>query len=369
MSYDKGNRFFGMGWLAKCGALISLVALALSLASCSSGVTRPGLAENTSDVEAARQELIDAGSELSPPRNLPHDRQAESFTNVVNAVRPAALRVCYRLQARNCDAIESRPPKIVQDDAFNAYADINDQVGMNSGLLKRAGSDEEIAFVLAHEYGHVMAAHPSTKATNSAIGALIGGVLGALADSSICRPAEECDYTMTETLAVTGATIGAVAYSEDQELEADYYAGLILAEAGIGLDAGSESLARLALMSGEGGGDSSAFTAMLRTHPLGDARLARWTINRRALEYAMVNGLGDDSSLIRDAAQRAANGDGHDPVFWANPKSGSSGAVWTDGNWTIVGGRICRRTIWRNDNRTIEDRLRKGILSVCRAGG
>ena len=339
------------------------------LASCGSGITRPGLTENASDVKVARKELLDADTKLSRQRNLNHDRQVETFSRVVDVVRPAALRVCYRLHAQNCEAIESKDPKIVQDDAFNAYADINDQVGMNTGLLRRAGSDEEIAFVLAHEYSHVMAAHPSTKATNATIGALVGGVLGALADSTMCRSAEECDYAMTETLAGTGATIGAVAYSEDQELEADYYAGLILAEAGISLDAGSQSLARLALMSGESGGDASAFAAMLRTHPLGDVRLARWTINRRALEYAIEKNLRDDNSLVRDAAQRAASGDGQSPVHWANPFSGSSGAVWTDGEWTTVEGRNCRRTIWTNDNRTLDDRLRRGILNVCRTGG
>ncbi|MDE0306354.1 MAG: M48 family metalloprotease [Albidovulum sp.] len=354
--------------LTRCVALFSSITIALALASCGSGVTRPGLTENAIDVEEARMELVGADSELLPSRNLDHGRQVESFFRVVEVVRPAALRVCHRLQAQNCEAIESKDPKIVRDDSFNAYADINDQVGMNSGLLKRAGSDDEIAFVLAHEYGHVMAAHPSTKATNASIGALIGGVLGALADSSICRSAEECNYTMTEALAGTGATIGAVAYSEDQELEADYYAGLILAEAGIDLHAGNESLARIALMSGERSGEATAFAAMLRTHPLGDRRLARWTINRRALEYATAMNLQDDNSLIRDAAQRAASGDAQSPVHWANPKSGSSGAVWTDGDWTTIEGRTCRRTIWRNDNRTLDDRLRKGILNVCRAG-
>ena len=269
------------------------------------------------------------------------------------------------MEAKNCGAIEARVPLVVEDDSFNAYADISNQVGINTGLLEKAGSDEEIAFILAHEYGHVMGAHPSTKASNTMFGALIGSVIGAAADAAICNPGQACGYDFTESLGGAGAAIGSTAYSEDQELEADYFAGLILTEAGIELDAGSESLSRVALMSSEGNDSAFAFRAMLRTHPLGDRRLARWTVNRRALEYAIENNLGNDELLIRDAAHRAASGNGEGPVVWANPKTGSSGAAWVDGDWTAFGGQICRRTMWRNDNRTLKENLRSGFIHVC----
>ncbi|MCY4458903.1 MAG: M48 family metalloprotease [Albidovulum sp.] len=363
----KNNFFFRAAWKAGVFNFIPIIFLALALASCSSGVTRPGLSENTLDVEQARKELAATGSELNPTRNLDSNQQAMEFSRAFNKVRPAAMRVCYRLRAQNCDAVESLYPEIIQDDSFNAYADINNKIGMHSGLLKRAGSDEEIAFVLAHEYGHIMGAHPATKMQNASAGALFGTLIGLVADASLCDSAESCDYGMTQTLGQTGLAIGAVAYSEDQELEADYYAGLILADAGIDLEAGSESLTRIALMANEGGSNASAFSSMLRTHPLGDRRLARWTVNRRAMEYAIARNLGSDELYIQDAAQQASDGDGQSPVAWVNPKTGSSGSVRADGEWTTEARRVCRRTIWTNDNRTLEARLRKGILNVCKS--
>ena len=90
------NRFFGCRFVRRsgCMSILSAGVLVLALASCS-GVTRPGLTENDSDVLEARQMLVDANAELMPSRNLNNDQQLESFTRVFNVIRPAAVRVCH----------------------------------------------------------------------------------------------------------------------------------------------------------------------------------------------------------------------------------------------------------------------------------
>jgi predicted Zn-dependent protease len=49
--------------------------------------------------------------------------------------------------------------RVAQDPVVNAYAALGGEITLNSGLLKRAESPEEIAGVLAHEIGHVHHRH------------------------------------------------------------------------------------------------------------------------------------------------------------------------------------------------------------------
>lgn len=81
--------------------------------------------------------------------------------------------------------------------------------------------------------------------------------------------------------------MGAGAFSQQYELEADYYAALILNEADIHYGHGSDLLKRLARTS-EGSPSAGAWRDKARliasTHPANDFRLARWIGVSRTLE-------------------------------------------------------------------------------------
>ena len=77
---------------------------------------------------------------------------------------PQARELLKRLVARiyPLDAEDRAQPievRVARDPVLNAYAGLGGTITINSALLERAGSPEELAGVLAHEMGHVRHRH------------------------------------------------------------------------------------------------------------------------------------------------------------------------------------------------------------------
>lgn len=107
-----------------------------------------------------------------------------------------------------------------KDDALNAWAD-GTQVVVTTAMMRFAASDDELAFILAHEIAHNAQRHMDAKTTNTNLGALFGVIVDvALASQGVNTYG---DFTRS------GADIGAAAYSQDFEREADYVGMYILA--------------------------------------------------------------------------------------------------------------------------------------------
>lgn len=58
--------------------------------------------------------------------------------------------------------------ELFEDETPNAFALPGGHIGVNTGLLKIAKTDDQLAAVLAHEVGHVVARHPSEQMSQSA---------------------------------------------------------------------------------------------------------------------------------------------------------------------------------------------------------
>ena len=320
--------------------------LALFLAACS-GVDRPGVPATGAELREARRLL--RTSAIPQQRRLDEAAQHASLARVVRHIRPAAHRVCLRMRGANCGAILSLSPIRSRSREINAHVDGSHRVTMNAGLLRASGSDEEIAAVLAHEYGHVIADHVDKRMEDATVGALGGLVLGSLAGAAICdRSRDSCFEEMMRTGGSLGLGMGALAYSQQHELEADYYSALILAEAGVPLRAGERMLMRLARTSeGREGGYGPLGMAMARTHPANDERIARWIANRRALQYALSTGLRTDAALASEARRRALES-GAAETRWANPGTGHSGVISVKKRWRSAEGLACVRYGWKS---------------------
>ena len=330
--------------MARPGAVHAAL-LALLLAACS-GVDRPGVPATGAEMREARRLL--RASPIPQQRRLDEAAQHASLARVVRHIRPAAHRVCLRMRGANCGAILRLSPVRSHDREINAHVDGSHRVTMNAGLLHASGSDEEIAAVLAHEYGHVIADHVDKRMGDAGIGALSGIVLGSLAGAAICdRSSDACFEEMVRTGGSLGLGMGALAYSQQHELEADYYSALIMAEAGVPLAAGEQMLMRLARTSeGREGGYGPLGMAMARTHPANDERIARWIANRRALEHALSSGLSTDDALAAEARRRALEG-GFAETRWANPGTGHSGVISVKRRWRAAEGLACVRYGWK----------------------
>ena len=166
----------------------------------------------------------------------------------------------------------------------NAYQTIGEDgrpvVVMGVSLLAEMQSDDEIAFVLAHEMGHQIAGHLPRQAQQRVLGAMIVGGLVAAAGEAYGVPASE--DAMRQAMDV-GATIGGRSYSQSYELEADTVGAYVAARAGYDPERGAAIFERPALANPGG-------PPLLTSHPGSAEREA--TVARVTAEIRRQQALG-----------------------------------------------------------------------------
>lgn len=89
-------------------------------------------------------------------------------------------------------------------------------------------NDHEVAFVLAHEYGHLIGRHIEKSQQQALAGALIVGTLAAVAASN----GDYYDPALVGAGIELGAAAGSHVYSQSYELESDALGTRITASAG-----------------------------------------------------------------------------------------------------------------------------------------
>ena len=155
---------------------------------------------------------------------------------------------------------------VLDNDVVNAFALPGGYVYVTRGLLALAGSEAELAGVIAHEIGHVTARHAAQRYSQSIVAGLGAALLGAVAG----RGAAD--------IAQLGSALYLSAYSREQEFEADTLGVRYLARAGYDtgamagflgkLQAHSALQARITGRGGQGG------IGLMATHPRTADRVA-----------------------------------------------------------------------------------------------
>ena len=151
----------------------------------------------------------------------------------------------------------SQPRIVLKYDPFdnqvNAFAD-GEALHMTHGLVRSFSSDDALSMVLAHEMAHNCQRHIEAQKSNQMLGALVD-VLAAAGGSD-----------------TNGAfsKIGATAYSQDFEREADYVGLYYLARAGQSLTKARDAFRTLTVETG--GGLTAAYGA---SHPSNPERFIR----------------------------------------------------------------------------------------------
>ena len=149
-----------------------------------------------------------------------------NFRTAVARVEPVAEQVC-RAQTRdvNCDfLIRVDPNPILPPNAFQSL----DRSGrpvltFTRALIADTRNGDEIAFVVGHEAAHHIEGHIALQRQSAATGAILGGLVGAIAGG---------DRTVVDGLSRAGATVGARRFSKAHELEADALGTIITDAAG-----------------------------------------------------------------------------------------------------------------------------------------
>ena len=160
--------------------------------------------------------------------------------------------------------------KVVNDRSINAFALPGGPMFVNTGMIKAARNEGEMAGVMAHELSHVALRHGTAQATKAQSPSLLAGI-GAIGGSILGGPLGSVVYA--------GSQIGAGAYllhySREYETEADLMGARIMARAGYDPHDLANMFKTIEAQSGGGGG------GFFSDHPNPKDRYAR--INQEAM--------------------------------------------------------------------------------------
>jgi predicted Zn-dependent protease len=190
-------------------------ALALFVAGCS---TAPD-SQRTTSLTLPKP----AQAEMSPAALREHQRILASYGGVYDDAR---LQATVDQTVARLAAASERPDLkykvvILNSPAINAFSLPNGQLYVTRGLLALANDKAELASVLAHEMGHVIARHAAIRADQARQAAIVSHVVSdVLSDPEV------------GALALAKSKLAMVSFSRAQEFEADGIGVGISARAG-----------------------------------------------------------------------------------------------------------------------------------------
>lgn len=156
---------------------------------------------------------------------------------------------------------------VFQDDSPNAFALPGGKIGVHTGMLKIATSPDQLAAVLGHEVGHVIARHSNERASASTLTGLAQQVGGSLLGGSTGGQVAMQVFGM-------GSQFGILAYSRTHESEADRIGQELMAKAGFDPRASVQLWQNM-----KKAGDGKAPPEFMSTHPGHDTRIS--ALNKR----------------------------------------------------------------------------------------
>lgn len=184
----------------------------------------------------------------------------------INRVRDIVMRVAKAAHAEN----EPWHTYVLEGDSVvNAAATRGNHVFVWTGILHTVSNDDQLATVIAHELGHVLAGHTKTTADEEA-GAILseasGQIVGAVLQQTQLGPLANIAAAAVSELM---KAIFVNPESQRQELEADQIGVFLMADAGYDPQSAITFWSRMAKNPG-GTGPGLSF---LSTHPANEDRL------------------------------------------------------------------------------------------------
>ena len=201
--------------------------------------------------------IVEPTANTSPTQNSVSSRSpqqaVDAYIRVGSRIERVAERICRQKNPSQPRTYCDFQIKVdtSETNAPNAYQTIGKDgrpiIAFNIPMLASVRNDDEIAFILGHEAGHQIANHLVRANTNANLGALVlGGLIAASGGNA-------SSVVQAQNI---GGSIGARAYSQSHELEADILGVYVAEIAGYNPEVGARSFARF---SGGGG--------FLSTHP------------------------------------------------------------------------------------------------------
>ncbi len=222
--------------------LLTLV-LVVALSGCAG--TRMRMPQLSPVTKAAMQERFDEG--IPPSLNLPSSARTGFARQTGDRIHASAIRLCRRVfgSEHGCGARLARYRLVVRpgSSVVNAHIDLHNNITVYGGLIRRVGSSDELAAVLAHEYAHGIMGHVGRKMRNVIGASLIGMAVGAVVGAATEDPDDGAGWARLGQ--GIGTDVGIRVYSQAMENEADHLGLFILHDAGYNPKAASHFHMRL----------------------------------------------------------------------------------------------------------------------------
>jgi predicted Zn-dependent protease len=194
------------------------------------------------------------------------------------ALNARATRIGQRIaQAVGNELPDAKWEFVVFDSKeLNAFALPGGKVGVYTGLMQLAENDAELATVMGHEIGHVIARHGAERMSEAMV---IAGV-GALGSAAVEAKSEDPATRQMFELAYGGVTtLGRVLpHSRSNETEADRMGAIYAARAGYDPRAAitfwQKMMAQKQAAEKSGAGTADKISALFSTHPADQKRIA-----------------------------------------------------------------------------------------------
>ncbi|KZN36199.1 M48 family metallopeptidase [Pseudoalteromonas luteoviolacea] len=207
-------------------------------------------------------------------------------TNQANNTYVKCIADALIAQLPNKYASQKWEVVVFKDDSANAFALPGGKIGVHTGLLKVAKNQHQLAAVMGHEVGHVIAQHANERVSQSSL------LQAGLQVSNAVMEMNNIEHrnAIMQGLGV-GAQVGiALPFSRGHETEADIIGLELMAKAGF-KPIGAVELWRN--MEKQGGERPMEF---LSTHPSPDNRIQRLSDN-----------MSSANNLYRNAQQKGLN--------------------------------------------------------------
>ncbi|SDO89741.1 Peptidase family M48 [Lutimaribacter pacificus] len=207
-------------------------------------------------------------------RNTMQPAAAERrFQRVASRVKPVAEQFCKAETATienfDCKVRIEIDREMKVRNAYFTYVKDQPVIRMTMPILQDMQSDDEVAFVMGHEYGHLVGRHIEKQQQQAMAGALILGMLTAYSNAQAAAAGMHYDPNAVGRNIELGAAAGAMAYSQSYELESDTLGTRIARAAGYDPVKGARYFARP-----EKARTDSGNLSFWGTHPPDERRIA-----------------------------------------------------------------------------------------------
>jgi predicted Zn-dependent protease len=239
-------------------ALVAIALLLLLLVACATSPT------------GRRQVILMSAPEMSAMGVAAFDEMKANTPTSTNATQRAlvqcvadALTGVLTYEDLSAVGTQDWEVELFEDPTANAFALPGGKMGVNTGLLEVAKTPAQLAAVMGHEIGHVLAQHGNERVSNTQI-----AQMGMSAAAVIAGEPTPQKQQLMEALGV-GTQLGLMKFSRTHESEADHIGLNLMARAGFDP---SEAIKLWQNMSMASGGQAPP--EFMSTHPSHATRIS-----------------------------------------------------------------------------------------------